>query len=609
MLQRRVKAVWRVLNCSHTDIANIAGCSTAHISKIYTGKVTLAPTGRAVLRIGEALLKYAEMNNKTEHICAMLRCDNASLTAALLLDWMYGNYGDDEDFALDISDEASGERIDGFAERFSALLDVFGMNSVWWGRLLNVDASLISRFRTGKRLPKENSQIVDMFCSAVAERMHEQNCIMEISRLTGIKISYLLTPTAVELLKAWLFHGKRIKKTKPNTADYLRMFLPLRDLPAQQTMKFLQNKANENAADTYWGNQGIRQAVLRLLVEAAAEGGGEVYLYADQSMRWLFENEDDLQNWYLCCSLCFQCNVRMVVVHDINRNAREMASVMQMWLPLNMTGMVTPYYCPLSRGSRFTHTLFLRPGMAAVSSVQVLGASDNNYYDYICDARKINTLRNEFHLLISNSEKLLSVYTYENIEKYRKVLLPEMDESEKSIALLDAPSLVSMPDSVFDSMLARCSWTEDEKRELSVVRAKARLHMEEGQVVELFALPNIATVKKGKQFLSFNCTLHEDNPCYTVSEFQEHIREIIHLCRTHHNYICCLVEESLLCNMRMVVFKNLATIIRPYNPYTAFVIQNPFYAKALSVMLREYYDRRQCSREETIARLEVYLEI
>ena len=63
---------------------------------------------------------------------------------------------------------------------------LFGQDEVNTGRQVNLDASYISRFRSGQRTPRSNPRVVDSICAVLLTRIRAQNMIPELSETTGI---------------------------------------------------------------------------------------------------------------------------------------------------------------------------------------------------------------------------------------------------------------------------------------------------------------------------------------------------------------------------------------------------------------------------------------
>lgn len=606
MLQQRLKLVKNVLGFANVQLAQSAGCSPSHISKIFNGKRDFRENGAGAEHLTDALLQYAKQNGRMQELCMLCNADESSFSAHELYLWLSGEGSLGNSAIVKSEDNASAMRL--FSERFDSIAQVLELSNVRLSKLLNVDASLISRFRSGKRSPQNNAEFMQLLCEVLCERMHALGAHEEVAQLVGCEEAQTHSTEFEKVLKKWFFTKREEKQKNTHAYDYLKMFLPLTQLPVDAMISNLTAHIEKEKTDTYWGLDGMRNAILRLLTESAQQGGGELYMYADQSLNWLLADEEVLHMWYLCCSLCISRGVKLIVIHDINRKVNEMAEAMQVWVPLFMTGHVEPYYCTLNRGSRFSHMLFLRPNHAALSSLHVYGSNNNNFYDYIQDAKKLNALFSEFKALLAKSEKLVQVYTQDNMSKYYSMLREAMAATRHSLALLDAPPSVTVPDDVLNEMFERSRISNEDRELIMSMRKNTYDNLQNGSIVEMFELPDKQMVKDGKVYLCLGSSLLHGGPGYSVPEFRRHIENIIRLCETDKNYNCCVLGHSPFPGMRIILTDSCAVIIRLHKPYTAFLVENPFFTKSFSVLLHNYYEQNLVPRERTIALLKKYLE-
>lgn len=606
MLIQRIKVLWTVLGCKNTEIALFAECSASHISKICSGKRVLHENGQAALHFSLAILRFAQEHDRCSVLCRVTGLAEEELSAQSIHDWLFGAGNIMADVNLLEQNESMKKDLS-FAGKLNSMMQLLDVSNVRLSRVLNVDASLVSRLRHGARSMTSNAQLMGMLCAFFAGRMQQLSYCRDAATLTGIGQDLLESPEAAEHLQEWFVGENKTIRVETHTMEYMQMFLPMTALPSEDTLAQIVKAAEEKKADTYWGIDGMRNAARRLLAEAALKGSGEVYMYADQSMQWLLEDREVLRIWYMCCAVCISRNVRLIVIHDLNRNAEDMAKAMQVWVPLYMTGVVEPYYCTLNRGSRFNHMLFLCPDTAAISSVHVQGAESNNFYDYITDPRKLTALYNEFRSLISHSEKLINVYSPDGMYNYYETVQDGMQRTNFSVALLNAPSTVTMPEQILKNILERGNVAEEKRKLILETHKRTRELLKNGSVTELFSLPELPQEADRKFRIRIGESREEEQTYYTREEYREHIREIIRLCETQPNYHACLIVKSPFQGMRIIIMEEKAAVIRLHEPYTVFVVSSSVFAKAFAKNLLDYYLQNSVPKEKLIAYLKEYL--
>lgn len=88
-----------------------------------------------------------------------------------------------------------------FQERFNMIMDMAKMTNVRLSKILNVDASLISRYRSGTRFPLSNSQIMSTMGNVLFKRLTVFGKLSELSQI--LRISELELDEA--FFTEWLF--------------------------------------------------------------------------------------------------------------------------------------------------------------------------------------------------------------------------------------------------------------------------------------------------------------------------------------------------------------------------------------------------------------------
>ena len=122
------------------------------------------------------------------------------------------------------------------------------------------------------------------------------------------------------------------------------------------------------------------------------------------------------------------------IIHNIERMLPEMIDGIRSWIPLYMTGNITPYYSLKERGERFAHTLFLAPGKESITACHAKGNEANGLYNYCTVPSSLAYYEKSFEVLINNSEPLAKIIT-ENSNNPSIKLIEEESLPNISIAI------------------------------------------------------------------------------------------------------------------------------------------------------------------------------
>ena len=122
----------------------------------------------------------------------------------------------------------------------------------------------------------------------------------------------------------------------------VRLLWPEAKLPAQ--------REEPPSAAFYYGTEGKREAVLRLLIDyCAAEAPQELLVYSDEKIGWLSADEGYTRRWSDAVLRLIGRGVRIRIIHSIDRDWGEMLDELRKWLPVYLTGAVESWYCPKAR--------------------------------------------------------------------------------------------------------------------------------------------------------------------------------------------------------------------------------------------------------------------
>ena len=204
------------------------------------------------------------------------------------------------------------------------LMKLFRISNQELAALLQVDITLVSKWRSGARNMNANPIYVSRLCTCVTERDRQDNY-----RLCRHLLSGWCTPdencTGEEIAAAladWL-----CGRQGADSADPL--------------MPEIVNSRSFSRIDQMYrweGNAGRREAV-RLLHRCAGlmEEQAEIISYSTQENDWFVEDRAFLKEWATTVRAYCDAGNLIKVIHPLNRNYSELASSMVRWLPLHIT--------------------------------------------------------------------------------------------------------------------------------------------------------------------------------------------------------------------------------------------------------------------------------
>ncbi len=475
-----------------------------------------------------------------------------------------------------------------FAEKLDALMRAMDVSNVRLARYLNVDASLISRFRSGVRRPDAEGRIISNICTYFSTIRSTAPQRTTLCALLGIPLTD--DPEALHAALCTMLRQPRGQDERvflDNFLDKLDVFSAPGLTISGKLPPYIEGIVPQ-AVVYYAGVDGFRKAVLHFLRTALSSGSvRELLLYSDQNMDWLTQDEEFART---CASLMMQVlakKIRVRIIHNVDRDLPEMLQGIEKWLPLYMTGLIDPYFCRRVRNSRFSFTVFIADKAAAVSSACVASAASIAQYAFTTDPLLIGNMRAQFASLLRSCGPLMQIFTPDSAQSYLQRLAQFERAEGDTDALLCSLSSYTMPHALLKSILARAgvdaalSRPVLEFHALSIKRAQKNLAL--FQVSDYIALPTDAQLFDGQVPVALP-GLGIDQPVYyTPEEYAAHIAAMLRLLRENPRYSIHLLPESPFANVTVVVRQGVGTLFRKSaKPMAAFLCDHPMLYDAYS---------------------------
>lgn len=402
MIGARVDYLLGFLGTDNSRLSMYAGCSESNFSRLRSGSRKLTPHSSTVRRFAEAVYSCAQDSDLTVQLCELIGCDETDKDEIVgrLVEWLF--------LGEDISGLPKNARNDpaAFGSKLDSVMLLTDMTNSRLARQTNIDASYISRMRSGKRMPKNNPELIGRICSVLTVRAAEMGKEDELADMMGLQRSDGKEWLS-EKLAAWLTDRtgagslSAVKRliSSISIAEHIPDYLLID--PAVAADPKILDESNEY----YVGLPGIQRGAVRLLGNAVRHGSEALMLYSDLSQKWLVH--DFFPTWLTLMHECLKKGIRIWVIHHLDREIDEMEEAIRCWLPLYMSGLIEPYYCTLPQGKRFSITIFSDPGRACLAGQCVTGNEDEAIFRYATNPKEIIAVEQEMCTLLSLSRPLI----------------------------------------------------------------------------------------------------------------------------------------------------------------------------------------------------------
>lgn len=415
MFQDRLNSIMETLKLTPSLLARYSEIDRTVISKFRSGARTPSLSSGTLRKVVSGIMKVTE---ETEQRCLLY--DLIGYTAdedeTRLQEKLYAFLIENEETSPNDKAMTQRRRIGqekAFGERLDACMNLVKMSNVRLSKILNVDASLISRYRTGSRTPRSNPQIMRKMGAVLFERAVAVGKYNALSQLIGdenAKIDEMV-------FTKWLFQTSKEENSIITEAKRILYSLNSFKVVPIKTNVLVQDGVNSSMLNeektVYRGIKELRRACIRLLSHAIISNAHELWLYCDFDMAWMTTDRTFFLTWSALMAECVQKKIHIHIVHCLKRRMDEMLAAIEGWLPLYMSGMVDSYYCTANTHIAFSHILFVCPKVAAIEACNVSGTEVNGRYRYHTVQEEIAFYEISFNKFLANACPLVKVYEHE----------------------------------------------------------------------------------------------------------------------------------------------------------------------------------------------------
>lgn len=255
---------------------------------------------------------------------------------------------------------------------------------------LYVDPSLISKWRAGRRIPKDNTiyQIAEVLVSLCdTDAMRLKLCSF-LSITYSADLFLKNRDRVIRILYEYLNpqHGSGDGEDAPPTG------LPMPDAGP-----------GRDGAQVFLGEDGYRRCVLALLNEAIQRGSPfTACLLTTDSVDWILKDAAFLKEWEQTIRRCEVAMATFRLVYHQSHNAVKGRDYVRAWLPMKYLSNFQTYNLAIRQDTHrmFNHTMLVIPHVGACFGVN-LNHSKNRYMYLLHNEDALQKLEHDFNFLLT----------------------------------------------------------------------------------------------------------------------------------------------------------------------------------------------------------------
>ena len=480
-----------------------------------------------------------------------------------------------------------------FCRNLNELLEAFSISNMELARYLSYDASYLSRIRSGQRTPRDAAAFALSVGRFVARRCQNGGEREQLAALMGASLpADAGNEEYAHRVAQYLCEG-----TSPENAGNMDRFLQRIDefdleeyirVIHFDEMKVLTSPIQIPAARFYTGLQELMDAQLDFLkTTVLARSDSPVTMYSDLPMTEMSKDSQFPKKWMFGMAMMLKKGLHLNMIHNVDRPFHEMMLGLESFIPMYMTGQISPYYLSGMQTSAFRHLLWVS-GTAALQGDCIVGHIGDGRMYLTNRKSEVAHYQKRAGQLLKRAAPLMEIYGSDRKEAFAHFLQEDSAEIGSRRSLLSALPLYTISDGLAKRILSRCGISEQAAILDYVHAERQRIEriLEHSRVCDV--LPDIseAEFKRYPVGLSLAGMFYPGDIRLTYPEYREYLAQCDAFTATHSGYTCQRDTNPPFRNIQITILEGSRVIVtKNKTPVIHFVIQHPKMCAAIENMV------------------------
>ena len=476
-----------------------------------------------------------------------------------------------------------------FSNNLNTLITSLNINTHEMSKYIVFDASHISRIRYGKARPSNPIEFSNKICTYIFNRYKSPDDINNLSAIIGCKKSDLANNKFYNTLFAWLTSEATPVKSQVsdflynldsfNLDDYIKVIKF--DKLKVPSIPFYKAKSRH-----YYGLEEMKEGELNFFkATVLSKSKEDIFMCSDMPMEDMAEDTEFGKKWMFAIAMCLKKGHHLNIIHNVDRPFNEMMLGLESWIPIYMTGQISPYYLKDSRNNVYNHFNYVS-GTVALTGECIKGYHNKGMYYLTTNKNEIRYYKEKSDLLLKKAKPLMEIYKENNIREYKLFLKKDENIICDRTRYLSALPLFTITDELLIKILKRnkLSKTDIDK----IIRYKNEELKYMNNIFKNNKVNDYIYVIKENEFkndspsLSLNNLFIDKKINYTYKEYMEHLKQTNEYTTKVNNYKINYVDNKTFKNITITFIKNHYVIIsKSSNPTIHFVIEHPKLVEAI----------------------------
>ena len=545
-------------NCSSKKLSELTNISPSVISRYRSGQRTPEANSIQVETIINVLFELSDKKYQKEDI------KNSIINSLKKDNFNYEN----------------------FSKNLNDLINLLKINLKDMSKYTLYDSSHISRIRYGKTKPSEPIEFSKKTINYIINKYNSEEDIKKLSNLLGKDLN-------INNLNEHLLNFLTDSKNKPD--DKIEKFLTNLDNfnlnDYIKAIKFDELKIPNipfyiTKTKSYYGIEEMKKGELDFFKGTVLTKNNNVFMCSDMPMEDMAKDVEFGKKWMFGIACMLKKGIHLDIIHNLDRPFNEMMLGLESWIPIYMTGQITPYYFKDIKTNIYQNLTYTSQTLA------LAGESINGYHNkgkyYLTNNKKeVEYYQEKAKNLLKKATPLMDIYKNENIDSYNNFLKKYYETFEPRTRFLSSLPLFTITDTLLTSILKRNKLKKSDID--TILNYKNECYINYTNILNTSSITDNIHILTKEEFknspsnLLLSDIFYNKRITYTYEEYLSHLKETETFSKKNHNYKLNKLSSLTFRNITVtIVNKKFVIISKEENPTIHFIIRHPKLVNAIS---------------------------
>ena len=555
------------LNCSPKDLSNKSHISQAVISRYRNGERTPRIESIQLEKIANAIFEIAidkGINYTKEEIMNELK---KSI-----------NVNEQFDYAS-------------FSNNLNTLITLLNINVREMSKHIVFDASHISRIRYGKSRPSEPIEFSKKICNYIVLKYNESEKRKILLDIIGANNNISTNTDLFNSLFKWLTSANNSNK-KNYISDFLNNLDKFDLNDYIKAIKFDKLKVPNIPfyiikSKRYYGIEEMKNGELDFFkATVLSKSKDNIFMCSDMPMEDMAKDVEFGKKWMFAIAMCLKKGLHLNIIHNLDRPFNEMMLGLESWLPIYMTGQVSPFYLKEVKNSIYHHFNYVS-GVAALTGECIKNHHSNGMYYLSSNGKEIAYYKEKAQFMLKLANPLMEIYRENDSIKFSFALQKNNSIDVNRKRFLNSLPLFTIDNELLIKILKRNKISkEDIKKILNYKNENEKCInkiLETNIITDNIYIPTKDEFNLEPLNLSLEDIFYNKKINYNYDEYILHLKSTKNYQLNNNHYKLITSSNKTFKNISISIIENNSVIIsKSGDPIIHFIIKHPKLINAIS---------------------------